>query len=363
MKVKEVDKTVNVTWSPETLYPIYLATGTAAQQLDASFNTSASLEIYSLNLDEPGLDLEQKCSLSSENRYHTITWGEYDTAQGFIMGGCDDGIIQMYNVDNIMSGDNKVDILSKKHSGPVRALDFNKFQPMVCTYVCISQLSEGVRPQVKPKKRWADIVKDDMKKCNIDVNVWRTLAADRTKWRDTIQSETIKLHKTNIEEKKQKRTARHAEEEKFDWNCPLCNFTRTGRTGRQYVASHLSQKHPREMEECRRNRSLKCTMCNFEARSLSGLQSHNRNKHPTFQSRDPKPIRLRAATTSTTGSVPPPLPPPRNPRPTRGATVTRPSSSTTCPTCTTPAGLASHLRAATCQRRGNGGSLQTTSDR
>ncbi|KAI5748666.1 hypothetical protein M8J76_001088 [Diaphorina citri] len=44
------------------------------------------------------------------------------------MGGCDDGIIQMYNVDNIMSGDNKVDILSKKHSGPVRALDFNKFQ-------------------------------------------------------------------------------------------------------------------------------------------------------------------------------------------------------------------------------------------
>ncbi|KAI5731130.1 hypothetical protein M8J77_005084 [Diaphorina citri] len=170
--------------------------------------------------------------------------------------------------------------------------------------IAFSQLSEGVRPQV---------VKDDMKKCNIDVNAWRTLAADRTKWRDTIQSETIKLHKTNIEEKKQKRTARHAEEEKFDWKCPLCNFTRTGRTGRQYVASHLSQKHPREMEECRRNRSLKCTMCNFEARSLSGLQSHTRNKHPTFQSRNPKPIRLRAATTSTTGSVPPPLPPPRDP--------------------------------------------------
>ena len=37
MKIKEVDRTANVAWSPAAQHPIYLATGTAAQQLDATF--------------------------------------------------------------------------------------------------------------------------------------------------------------------------------------------------------------------------------------------------------------------------------------------------------------------------------------
>ncbi len=37
MKVKEIDRTANICWSPASQYPIYVATGTAAQQLDATF--------------------------------------------------------------------------------------------------------------------------------------------------------------------------------------------------------------------------------------------------------------------------------------------------------------------------------------
>jgi len=37
MKLKEVDRTVNVAWSPADHHPIHLAGGTAAQQLDATF--------------------------------------------------------------------------------------------------------------------------------------------------------------------------------------------------------------------------------------------------------------------------------------------------------------------------------------
>ena len=37
MKVKEVNRTANIAWSPASQYPIYLAAGTAAQQLDATF--------------------------------------------------------------------------------------------------------------------------------------------------------------------------------------------------------------------------------------------------------------------------------------------------------------------------------------
>ena len=69
MKVKELDKTVNVAWSPPAVHPILLAAGTAAHQLDASFSTTASLEIHALNLGEPGLDMTLQASVPSEQRY------------------------------------------------------------------------------------------------------------------------------------------------------------------------------------------------------------------------------------------------------------------------------------------------------
>jgi len=37
MKLKEIDRTANVAWSPASQHPIFLAAGTAAQQLDATF--------------------------------------------------------------------------------------------------------------------------------------------------------------------------------------------------------------------------------------------------------------------------------------------------------------------------------------
>lgn len=72
MKVKEIEKTVNLAWSPKSQYPILLAAGTAAQQLDASFSTSAALELYSINLGEPSLDLDLCCSSPTDYRFVTI---------------------------------------------------------------------------------------------------------------------------------------------------------------------------------------------------------------------------------------------------------------------------------------------------
>lgn len=37
MRVKEIDRTANVAWSPVEQHPVYIAAGTAAQQLDATF--------------------------------------------------------------------------------------------------------------------------------------------------------------------------------------------------------------------------------------------------------------------------------------------------------------------------------------
>ncbi|XP_076161144.1 COPII coat complex component secretory 31 [Ptiloglossa arizonensis] len=130
MKVKELLKTVNVAWSPPAQHPILLAAGTAAQQLDASFNTSATLDIYSLNLQQPGYDLELKASIASDHRFHKIIWGSYgNSPAGIIVGGCDYGTIKIYSVAKLLANDSNCLISSPdRHTGPVRALDFNPFQ-------------------------------------------------------------------------------------------------------------------------------------------------------------------------------------------------------------------------------------------
>lgn len=69
MKVKELQKNVNVAWSPEQQCPIYLAAGTAAQQIDTSFSSNSVLELYSLNLSDPGYDLELIGTTQSPRRY------------------------------------------------------------------------------------------------------------------------------------------------------------------------------------------------------------------------------------------------------------------------------------------------------
>ena len=68
MKIKEIDRTVNLAWSPATNSSLLIAAGTAAQQLDASFNTSSALEVFALNLSDPTLDMELKSSYPSDYR-------------------------------------------------------------------------------------------------------------------------------------------------------------------------------------------------------------------------------------------------------------------------------------------------------
>ena len=54
--------------------PIYLAAGTAAQQLDASFSTNSNLEVYALNLSESGHDMPLVASLPVDQRYHNCNF-------------------------------------------------------------------------------------------------------------------------------------------------------------------------------------------------------------------------------------------------------------------------------------------------
>lgn len=68
MRLKEIQRTAHQAWSPAGHHPMYLALGTAAQQLDASFNTTAALEIFEMDFSEPALEMQLKGSLKTPNR-------------------------------------------------------------------------------------------------------------------------------------------------------------------------------------------------------------------------------------------------------------------------------------------------------
>ncbi|NXY85296.1 SC31B protein, partial [Alcedo cyanopectus] len=133
MKLKEIERTSVQAWSPANSHPIYLATGTSAQQLDASFSTNATLEIFEVDFRDPSLDMKQKGTLPASNRFHKLIWGNFGNgsteSSGVIIGGGDNGVLTMYSVHHILTSKGEPVIgQTEKHSGPVRALDFNPFQ-------------------------------------------------------------------------------------------------------------------------------------------------------------------------------------------------------------------------------------------
>ncbi|XP_019411587.1 PREDICTED: protein transport protein Sec31B [Crocodylus porosus] len=133
MKLKEIERTAVQVWSPASNHPLYLATGTSAQQLDASFSTNATLEIFEVDFRDPSLDLKRRGVLTTSNRFHKLIWGSFgngtSSSSGVIIGGGDNGVLTMYSASQILtSGKEPVIGQTEKHTGPVRALDFNPFQ-------------------------------------------------------------------------------------------------------------------------------------------------------------------------------------------------------------------------------------------
>ncbi|MGH0141344.1 UNVERIFIED_CONTAM: hypothetical protein FKN15_073281 [Acipenser sinensis] len=133
MKLKEIQRTANQAWSPASRHPTYLATGTSAQQLDASFSTSAALEIFELDFSDPSLDMKLRGSFSTTNRFHSLIWVDFGAviagSSGVLVGGGDNGAVTLYNPIQILASEKEAIVgQCEKHTGPVRTLDFNPFK-------------------------------------------------------------------------------------------------------------------------------------------------------------------------------------------------------------------------------------------
>eukprot|EP01135_Chromosphaera_perkinsii_P003316 Nk52_evm16s240 gene=Nk52_evmTU16s240 len=127
-RLKVLNKTANVAWSPSDQDDILLAVGTAAQQLDATFSTSAELAIYGMDMGSQGCDMPLKGSVNADFRFHDIAWGK-GLGRGVVAGGMDNGGLVAWKAEDILQGNTKAKVLENQvHKGPVSSLDFNHFQ-------------------------------------------------------------------------------------------------------------------------------------------------------------------------------------------------------------------------------------------
>ena len=110
--------------------------------------------------------------------------------------------------------------------------------------VLFAQLTHGVRTRGSQRNRFKDTAKHDMKKCQIYINAWEFIAADRPFWRRSIYQATAKFetnrlrHGTEkLSRRKEKEMSQHLDVSlPSGTSCPHCNKIYRSRIG---LMSHL----------------------------------------------------------------------------------------------------------------------------
>jgi len=112
-----------------------LAAGTAAGAISETFDTTAHLEIFSLDLASDSDELPLLGSLACADRFNRLTWGTKGIADGslpygILAAGTVNGAIQIVNPALMMSGGaDPIVATIDSHTGPVRGLEFNPMVP------------------------------------------------------------------------------------------------------------------------------------------------------------------------------------------------------------------------------------------
>ncbi|KAK4101470.1 WD40 repeat-like protein [Parathielavia hyrcaniae] len=133
VRLREIPRTAAFAWSSGS-NPL-LVTGTRSGAVDADFSDETKLELWDLNLDAPeqGLELQPVASISTESRFYDIAWGapSDEHPQGVVAGAMEDGSLQLWDAAKLLAGDDALMSRDIKHTGPIKALQFNPLRPQV----------------------------------------------------------------------------------------------------------------------------------------------------------------------------------------------------------------------------------------
>lgn len=131
MKIKEINnKMAQVAFSPSSLNPIYLASGTASDQNDLNTNARPTLDLYQVDLSSPSSELTLHGSFETESCFSKLLWSDYSTtnSKNLLIGGLENSKICLYDYERMLNNSNSLVQSLGKHTGAVSALDINPFQ-------------------------------------------------------------------------------------------------------------------------------------------------------------------------------------------------------------------------------------------
>jgi len=95
--------------------------------------------------------------------------------------------------------------------GHVRKLDDGRIPKDM-----FGQLKDGNRPKSRPRLRYKDVVKRDLKKTDIDIETWESIADDRSIWRTVCYEGVRKAEEDRLQNLKLKREKRKAKKRMKD---------------------------------------------------------------------------------------------------------------------------------------------------
>jgi protein transport protein SEC31 len=97
-KLKELQRRSTIAWSVSSGRPDLLAAGTMAGTVGLDFDTSAQLEVFSLDLESNSTNLTLVGKTTSTNMFHKIVWGNSTNGKyGILAGGMDNGTITIWD--------------------------------------------------------------------------------------------------------------------------------------------------------------------------------------------------------------------------------------------------------------------------
>ncbi|CAI6098414.1 unnamed protein product [Clonostachys chloroleuca] len=137
VRLRELPRTATFAWSSGSGKPL-LVTGTRAGAVDADFSDESKLELWDLSLDDPkqGIELQPIVSITTESsflRFYDIAWGppDSDHPRGIIAGALENGSLDLWDAETLISGEDALMSQTTKHSGPIKTIQFNPLKPQI----------------------------------------------------------------------------------------------------------------------------------------------------------------------------------------------------------------------------------------
>ena len=138
------------------------------------------------------------------------------------------------------------------------------------------ELCTGKRPQHKPKKRYRDGVKDNLRKMELDLKDLEKIAHNRNEWRQRVREGCLRFERSRMEHQQLKRRLRKGENTGLGkntqgWTCSFCQRILLSKAGWvNHVKSHKTKNTPDNVH------MFICPLCNKQNKSAAGLASHLR---------------------------------------------------------------------------------------